>query len=413
MTTMQQPAGVPETDAPWLAETVEDVAATDRVHVLDFVVLAVRERWWILRWTLAFGVLFGLAAYLLISVKYSSETVILPPSQAASRSTGNSLADLSSALSSSEGANLRSSEDFWTSVLKGRTITDYVIDHFNVRQEYKVSERTAAEKILKRHVSFDIDKAGLIDISVVDKNPQRAAVLANGYVEALHAIMDTLAITDAAQRRLFFQQQLDQEKERLNQAELALADMQRRTGVLTLGGQTSEAVHLISDLRVKIAAKQVEMQALGSSATAENPEMKRLQAELDADRSELAQTEKEQTTGKTALGDVSTNSLPQATLDYIRVVRDLRYHEGLFEALSKQLEAARMDEARSAPTVQVIDTAIPDDRPAGLPRYLYIVVGLVVGTVLGLIAVFVRQSYRKMKQSPEGSRKLEQIRAAL
>jgi len=410
MTTMEQPPAVPETDAAWLAQPVEE--APSRIHLLDFVLIAVRQRRMIYGFMIVFGLIAAILAYFVISVKYRSETVILPPEQASSRSTGNSLADLSAALGSSEGANLKSSEDFWTSVLKGRTITDYVVDHYDLKKEYKTNSRTAAEKTLKRKATFDIDKAGLITISVADTDPVRSAQLTNGYVEALHSIMDTLAITDAAQRRLFFQQQLEQEKERLNQAELALAQMQRTTGVITLGGQTSEAIHLISDLRVKIAEKTVEMESLGSAATAENPEMKRLQGEIEADRRQLAQVEKEQE-GKAAppLGDVGPNSLPEATLAYIRVVRDLRYHEGLFEALAKQLEAARMDEARSAPNVQVIDIAIPEERPSGLPRYLIVVIGVFVGLIFGLIAAAIRSAYRRMKASPEGSRKLQELRA--
>jgi len=410
MTTMEQPPAVPETDGAWLVPPEEE--APNKVHILDLVLLAVRERRMVLGWALSCAVLTFIAVYFFMSVKYRSETVILPPQQASSRSTGNSMADLGAALASSEGVNLKSSEDFWTSVLKGRTINDYVIDHFDLRKEYKVKLRTAAEKKLRRRASFDIDKAGLITISVDDPDPKRAAVLANGFVEALHASMDTLAVTDAAQRRVFFESQLAQEKEKLNEAELALEQMQRRTGVITLGGQTAQAISLISSLRTKIAEKTVEMQALGSSATAENPEMKRLQTEIDAERSQLSEVEKQQE-GKASLGDVGPQSLPQATLDYIRVVRDLRYHEGLFEALAKQVEGARMDEARTAPMVQVVDVAIPDDKPTGLPRPVWVLVGFIVGGILGLIAAAIRHSYRKMKESPDGSRKMQEIREAL
>jgi uncharacterized protein involved in exopolysaccharide biosynthesis len=410
MSTIEQPPAVPETDGAWLVPPEEE--APNKVHILDLVLLAVRERRLILWSGVAGAVLAFVAFYFFISVKYRSETVILPPEQASSRSTGNTMADLGAALASSEGVNLKSSEDFWTSVLKGRTINDYVIDHYDLKKEYGVKLRTQAEKKLKRRASFDIDKAGLITISVDDPDPKRAAQLANAYVEALHASMDKLAITDAAQRRVFFEGQLAQEKEKLNQAELALEQMQRRTGVITLGGQTAEAIKLISDLRTKIAEKTVEMQALGSSATAENPEMRRLQTEIDAERSQLAQVEKEQQ-GKAALGDVGPDSLPQATLDYIRVVRDLRYHEGLFEALAKQVEGARMDEARTAPMVQVVDVAIPDDKPTGLPRPLWVLIGFVAGAICGLIAAAIRQSFRKMKESPDGSRKLQEIREAL
>jgi capsule polysaccharide export protein KpsE/RkpR len=219
--------------------------------------------------------------------------------------------------------------------------------------------------------------------------------------------MVDMAIDDANQRQQFYNQQVQEEQDRLAEAEKKMMDVQRKTGVLEISGQTSEAIRMVGDLRAKITVLNVQLQALRASATDANPEVQRLKAELEADQTALSKAENSQ--GATGLGDVGTSEVPQAALEYIHAARDVRYHESLTEALGKQVEAARMDEARSAPAVQIVDPAVPSDHPAGISRTLMVVIGIFIGFVLGLVLAILRQAWWNIKASEEGQEKWRQL----
>lgn len=399
-------AKAPETDAPWLESAAP--AAGPKLSLFDILIILAHQRRLIVKTMVVCGVLGLLLSYL-SSKMYQSYVTFLPPAQSATR--GASVGDISAALSAASGTSFKSAEDFWTSVLKGRTISDRVVTMFNLKQEYHAPTMSSADAALRSHVSFDIDKAGLISIFVKDKNAQRAADIANGYITAMHASMSDMAVEDANQRMAFFDSQVNAERGKLADAEKEMMTVQKQTGVIALGGQTSEAISQIGDLRARITEKTVELEGLRTSATELNPEVQRLKSEIGADQTALSRLENEQ--NKPEIGDISATQVPQATLDYIRAARELRYHESLYDALGKQVEAARMDIARSAPMIQVVDTAVPADHPAGLGRPLWILAGMFVGFFLGLGFGVLRHFYRQMKATPEGRRKLDELTAAV
>lgn len=384
----------------------------DGVHPLDFVAAALRQRRLMLICAVVFGLLTFVAVYFVMSVKYESEAIILPPAHPGEPMTGGTLAQLELELGASQGVKTKDAQAFWGMVLTSRTVTDYVIDRFDLRKEYKTNIRTSAERKLARRTTFDEPQSGLISIRVKDPSPVRAAELANGFVAALQEVADSLVIADAKQRQAFFQGQVDREKDQLQRAEAALTAMQQKTGLVTLRGQTGMAVAQIAGVKGKIQALAVEMEAQGTSETAQDPDMMRMQADMDGLKAELAKLEQQNPDVET-MGDVGTDSLPAGEVEYMRAVRDLKYHESLYQALAKHTAGAQMDMLRAASQIQVVDKAVPAEKPSGLPRWLYVILGVFGGAFVGWIAGLVRESYRKMKQSPSGRYRMQRIRAEL
>ncbi len=411
MTTVAQP---PVGDNPelWLQDgaVANEPEDQKRVALFDILLIVARQK----RLVLAFGLVFAVitAIFLLLTPRlYRSTVMILPPEQTASHGMGGSLQDLSMALASSEGVSFKSSEDFWAAILKGRTIAYDVIKTFNLQQEYGKKNLTETRAMLDRRTSIETDKAGLLNISVEDTDKYRAARIANGYVDAMHRLEDKMSLTDAGQRRLFFQRELSKEKDALGDAEFHQVEVEKKTGVIAPGGQTSEAVNQIADLRAHITEKSVELRSLQTAATDQNPEVQRLKQEIAAEQEQLKQLQDMDVIGKP--GDIGPASVPSATLEYIRATREVRYHEVLYEALARQLEAARMDESRTAPVIQIVDPAVPADKHAGLPRIVYVIAAGIFGMIVGLVFAVLRQAYRNLEESPENGAKLRQLKQAL
>ncbi len=260
-------------------------------------------------------------------------------------------------------------------ILKSQTIADELIKEFHLGEVYHQKTLEDTRRALAKHAEFESEKDGLIHISVKDYSPQRASSLANGYVDALYRMNSTLAITEASQRRLFFSQQIDEEKVALNKAEDELAATQLKTGIIQMSGQAAVIIGTIAQVQAKIANDQVLLKGMLTSATEQNPDVQRLHEEVAALQTQLGELQDNQK--KLPPGDIEVPAgrVPAQALEYERKLRDVKFHEALFELLSKQFEAARIDEAKSAPLIQVVDRAIPPDKKSGPPRTL-IVLGL-------------------------------------
>ena len=341
--------------------------------------------------------LISTAVAFLIPPKYTAEAVILTPQQPqSSLSAMAQLAGGSSGmglpgLSLLAGFGLRNPSDLYVGILESRTIADTLIKKFNLKQVYDDKYLQTARKDLKRNTTIKAGKDTLIHVEVSDRNPDRAAQLANGYVEELAQRNSTVALTEASQRRLFFEGQIAKEKDLLASAEIALRDTQQVTGLVVPTGQAEALIRSASQLHVEILSRQAQLAGMKAFVADDNPRLERVKRELGALQSELAGLQKGEHVAGTP--ELPVGKLPQAGLEYLRKYRDVKYHETLFEALSKQYEAARLDEAKSAPLIQVIDNAVVPEKKSWPPRTILILVSTALAALISALFISVRTDF--------------------
>ena len=380
----------------------------DEISLLDLLLTLARQKLLVVGTPIVTG-LIGLGAALLITPTFTSKVVMMPPQQSGGGGALAMLGELGG-LAGLAGGALKSSGDLYAGLLKSRVVQDAMVDRFKLSERYEQKFRFETRKQLEQLTTVQSDKkSGLISIEVEDKDPIMAANIANAYIEELQKAMDGLAITEAARRRLFFEKQLKLAKDQLGDAELALRTTQEKTRIVLPAGQITAIFSTIAQMRGAIAAKEIEINAMGSFATAQNPEMKRAQQELAAMR---AQLDKLQRDAPTSAGDVlvPSSKLPSAGLDFLRASRDLKYNETLFELLAKQYELAKIDEAKEAALVQVVEPAIPAERKSKPKRALIVLIALLAGLMLGILAAFVREAWRKSASNPETANRLLELK---
>ncbi len=330
-------------------------------------------------------ILFASATAILLPNLYKASVVIVPPqSNSTSAAMLAQLGNLGALASMSGGLNIKNPNDMQVALMKSRTVEDAMVERFHLQAEYHQRYVSSAGKRWEKMTAVENGlKDGLIRLSVTDKNPQRAAELANGWVEEYRKLLASLAVTEAAQRRLFFEREVNEERDALTRAEDNLKDTEQRTGVLELDGQSRALIASAAMLRAQVAAKQVEVRAMREFATSENPDMARAEQELTGMESQLAAMD---VNSDHVTGDLIApkGKVTQDGLDYARALREVKYHEAMYQLLTSQYEVARIDEARQGSTVQVVDPAIIPDRPGSHYRLWIFLAGIVLALPLAL-----------------------------
>jgi uncharacterized protein involved in exopolysaccharide biosynthesis len=264
----------------------------------------------------------------------------------------------------------------YVALMQSVTVSDRLIEQFKLMEVYDQKFRVDARHELGKNVRIALGKKdGLISVEVDDHSPQRAADIANRYVDELRRVTGSLAVTEAQQRRVFFEQQLKQGRDKLIQAQQAL--QASGFNLNALKAEPKAAAEGYAKMKAEVTGAEIRLQALRGTMTDTSPEVRQQQTALNAMREQLAKVE--------AATQVSGGP------DYVSRYRDFKYQEALFEVYARQFELARVDESREGALIQVVDPATPPEKKSKPKRaYTAVIAGLVTAALLLVFVLFRR-----------------------
>ncbi|MFZ6016341.1 MAG: GumC family protein [Nitrospirota bacterium] len=389
----------------------------DEINLLDYLIVLLKRKRLIIGITLGAAIITAIISLIMPPI-YRAETKILPPQQSSSSmapfmSQFGGAADLGSA----HGVPIpipvpviKTPNDLYIRLLKSRPVLDNIIDRFNLMGLYKTESREDARRSIANALKpKDDKKSGIITIWVEDKDPKRAADMANAFVEELKNLNKGLAVTEASQRRLFFEEQLKDVKESLIKAEESLKGFQERTGAIKIDEQARAVIGGIANLRAQIVAREVGLKVMRTYATPHNPDLQRAEEELRGLKIELSKLEAKGG-GRNPDPLMPTGRIPGVGTEYVRKLRDFKYNEALYEILLKQFEAAKLDEAKDAAIIQVIEKAIPPEKRAKPKRGQMVMIAMVTGFFISVFAVFFMEYIEKSSKGPNNKERFETLR---
>jgi tyrosine-protein kinase Etk/Wzc len=360
------------------------------------------------------GLFLAMALVLLMHPTFTAHAVILPPQQGQSSAAMISqLGSLAALTGLGSGAGLKDPNDLYLAVLESNTVEDGLIKHLGLMDAYHVHKLSEARRILAAKSKFASEKGGMISITIKDDDPHRAARIANAYVDELHDINSRLIIGEASLRRNFFSQQLALEKDRLTDAEISLQQTEETTGAIAPMSQTGVVIGQVASLQSQIISREVQLDALRTSSTDQNPDVIRMNTEIEGLKAKLREMESVQKGRKPGEISLTSRSLPADQVLYLRKQRDVQYHTLIFDLIARQFEAARLDEAKASPVIQVLDPAEPPDRKSGPFRALWTLAGGILGFLFGSSRVIGSYVYGRVVADVSNAQKLDQFRRAL
>lgn len=360
---------------------------------------------------LLFGLPLAAAVAAVVATMYMPEefrasTKLLPPQSSSASSILSQLGGIA-AVAGMGGMNTPS--DVYVGMLKSRTVADRLIAQFDLKTAYRAPGMEKARKTLEEKTEIVVGKDGLITITVDDGNQQRVAPIANAYVSELVRLTRLLAVTDASQRRLFFERQLEQAKNNLATAEVKLKGALETTGVISVDSDSRAIIETVARLRAQVSTKEIQISAMSAFVTPNNQEYKRAQEELNSARAELKKLEN----GREASGPTQPAGERQAGLESVKILRDVKYYQMLYELLSKQYEMARLDEAKETSVIQVLDPAIAPERKSKPNRTVIVLISVIAGFLAALAWVTASILGRHAVRNPKIADQLTELKSNL
>lgn len=374
--------------------------------VLDiFIVLAKHKK--LIIWLPVVAAIASAAISFTLPNVYRANAKLLPPQQSQSGASAL-LSQLGGAAGALAGATgLKNPNDLYIGMLRSRTVADKLIAKFDLQKVYDVETMEKARAVLDGNSAIAAGKDGLISIDVEGEDKKLVAQLANGYVSELVSLTRVLAVTEASQRRVFFERQLEQSKDNLAKAEMALKGALDTHGVISVDADSRAIVETVGRLRAQISAKDIQISAMKAFVTTSNPEYKRAQEELISLRAELSKLEN----GRPALAvDGGGDPGKQVGLENIKILRDVKYYQMLYELLAKQYEAARLDEAKDTAMIQVLDPAVEPERKFKPKRSILILLSTILAFIAAVAFAFIAEARKKILADPDGKAQWEQLK---
>jgi tyrosine-protein kinase Etk/Wzc len=345
----------------------------DEVHLLDYLIVLANHSRMVFFVSAAAMVLAYLILFILPN-KYTATARLLPPSQNMTLS-GQILDALGGGNTSTGGGamggmggmaatllGLKTPADLYVGMMSGDTISDRIIEQFNLREEYHARYIEDARNALAKQAKIIVDKKnGIINVEVTSDTPEKAAEMANAYIKELDRLLQEISIQEAKVRLSFVDKERSKTSQNLHKAEETLRSFSEKNSVLQIDAQTRGVLEYIASLRAQIDGKEVGIQVLRQQATPFNFDMVRMETEVKGLREKLRIAE---TQYDNCITDVCvpTSKAPKLALEYVRLYRELKFQETLYQLFLKLSEIARLDMVRDDAVIQVVDLAKPPEK---------------------------------------------------
>jgi len=375
----------------------------DEINLLDYWRVIVKRK--VLIGGIVFVAIVASVIYsLILPPIFASSTTIFPPQQESSSMASGIMSQLGGGLGGLAGGFLGISTpvDTWLAILKSETIKEAIINRFGLMKVFEAKNMEDARETLNGMVKVSKSKEGFISVTVEDKDPKRAAILANAFVEELDKINKGIMTTSGRRMRVFVEKRLDEAKVELTKAEEAIKAFQETNRAVKIDDQSRAVIDAIGSVKGLLMAKEVELQTFLSYATPYNPQAEILKTHVEELKERLRELEEgKRIPANPASKDIfiPTAKMPDLALQYARLLRDTKVQQTLYELLTQQYEMARIQEAKDTPTVQVLDMAqIPEMRSKPKRRQI-VMLFTITAAFFGVIAAFFMEYLERVKKN--------------
>ena len=392
------------------------VAGEDKINLLNYLMVLVKYRRFLFLNTILVCVIVGLISFLLPSW-YTAHTTMLPPE------SETSFLGLSSSLLGGFAPPgemslplMATPSDVIAVILRSRSVAEKIVEKTDLMEVYNTQSKEETINELASHTRVEVSGEGLISLDFEDKDRERAALVANLYIEELDRINRMANTSKARNTKLFIQKRMEKTNKDLIKAEEDLRKFQEEHKTISLDEQMKTAIQTAANLKAEMVLNEIEVNVLSQNLSPSHPKIQNLQNKISQIRKQLEKLEfgnQDSSSEKNQVLDVPFSEVPKLGLELARLTRDLKIQEAIFELLSSQYEQAKIQEAKDTPTIQILDRAIPPEKRSRPKRAMMVIFAGIASLFVGMIFVFVLEYLETTrKRNPDEFTKIEKVLSA-
>ena len=322
-------------------------------------------------------------------LSYEAPVSVLPPEKNSPMGGLSGLlggnGDLSNLIT---GGMTGGNSQLFAEILKSRTAAEYVIKKNNLIAFYKADDLFDAVKKLNNNLNIDISKEGILKLDVTisthifplfsdepAKVKKLSADISNSFIEALDIINRNKLTSKAKQAREYIEGQIIITKNTLDSVETSLMSFQKSNKTFSLPEQVKAAIDAAAKIKAEIATTEIELGMVRANLKEDNRTLIALRTKLEQLKEQY---------NKMEMGSqdylVSFKEVPQLGRELASLIREVKIQNEVYLLLQQQFYKEKIQENKDLPTIDILDAAIPPQRPVS-PR-------LIFSTVLGGVFVF-------------------------
>lgn len=385
--------------------------------LLDYIHIVIKRRVFLLKF-MSIALMIVFTYTFMVKPKYTATSTILPPNPQ-QEMFFNMLGSISPelmAISRMGGMfpGTSNSSDFIAEIMKSSRVAGIIINNYGLMKILRANYMVDAYKRLMRITNITISPEGIIAVSVTHEDKELATNIANSFAEEVDRFVTQTAMTTGKKYRIFIEQRLKETVDTLAQAENALRAFQENNRVVALDVELEAAIETIAQLKSQIILYEVQKSAWTAAGQTDNPYLKSINRELAGLKSQLSKIEfGDKTTRGKEFGagfSVPFMKLPDVTLEYARLLRDLKIQAAIYELLTQQYEQAKIMELKDTPTLQVLDHAYPPEKKSWPSRGRMLIVTFILSAICGTAFLFILEYFDNSRaQKTEKYRQIVRI----
>jgi uncharacterized protein involved in exopolysaccharide biosynthesis len=388
----------------------------DEINLLDY--------WRVLRkhGRMILGLVFisvftaGFLSYFVMTKIYESKASILAPKESSGGGAGLAAALAASGAGQFLGGLIPgggSNRDVFVAILKSRTMGQELVERFNLKEYYKAKYTEDAIGGLQDATDISVSKEGAISVKVEDKDPKLAADIANAYVTNLDRLFAKLGTTDASRQRAFIADRLEKTEKALRQGEEVLRRFQENNKAIVMQEQAKGALEEAARVKGQIVAAEAQLEFSRSFSTEGNPQVLAQKRQIEELKRQLAQMQYGQGMDlppesanpgeRRREFQVPFTKVPELGMELVRLTREVKFQETVYNLLTAQFEQAKIAEARDTPTVQVLDRAVPAERKSKPKVKLNMAIAGALSLFVAIFLAFLLEYVERTKKQEAGT----------
>lgn len=278
----------------------------------------------------------------------------------------------------------------YLAILTSRSMMEDVAERFDLIDIYEVDVEDEQEarfeviEMLRSNVDFVVElDYNYLAVVAFDKDPDRAAEMANFMVEKLNDEHARLTSESARQTREVIERRLNLATADLDSVRSELQSFQEAHGLIELEAQAEAMMQSVATLRGEVARLDVQYQTLAQQYGPDNPRVLAARQARNAAQFQISQA----LGGQDELLPVSMRDLPALTSRYAELLQEQLIQRQILETVYPIYEQALFQEQSEAQAVQVVDYAVAPVLAARPSRRLIVIGATLTALILSCLFV--------------------------